>query len=176
MKELEQRMQEKAEEEQKEQEQELQDTKFSEVSDGEFIRSLNERISTLGSLDEDESGEGELTGGELRQLIKGKYGKSYDISIARRDIPGKTLVSLNIMWLFLEQQSFSMTPEQYLQKLDNIAYYLNIWGQQDKVRAFLREPMKSKRGLPKKPLPGIAVSLQLDLEQSIIDEFFGNKW
>eukprot|EP01023_Acetabularia_acetabulum_P003421 TRINITY_DN11432_c0_g2_i3.p2 TRINITY_DN11432_c0_g2~~TRINITY_DN11432_c0_g2_i3.p2 ORF type:complete len:281 (+),score=43.27 TRINITY_DN11432_c0_g2_i3:57-899(+) len=150
--------------------------KFSEVSDGEFLKSLNDRISSMDSLDEPDSSEGELTAGEFRQLIKSKYGKSYDVSIARRDIPGKTLVSLNIMWLYLEQKSFSMTPEQYVEKLGGIAYYLNAWGQQDKVRAALREPMKSKRGLPKKPLPGIAVSIQLDLDQSILDEYFGNKW
>jgi hypothetical protein len=31
-------------------------------------------------------------GGELRKLIATKYGKTHDVSIVRRDIPGKTLV------------------------------------------------------------------------------------
>eukprot|EP01025_Chloroclados_australasicus_P025839 TRINITY_DN2572_c0_g1_i4.p1 TRINITY_DN2572_c0_g1~~TRINITY_DN2572_c0_g1_i4.p1 ORF type:complete len:261 (+),score=27.97 TRINITY_DN2572_c0_g1_i4:113-895(+) len=168
--------QEEKQKRQQQQQGELEDVSFSEASDDELTSSLNERISNLGSVDQLESSEGDLTGIEFRQLIKSKYGKSYDISIARRDIPGKTLVSLNIMWLYLEQQSFQMSPEQYLEKLEGIAYYLNAWGQQDTVRAALREPMKSKRGLPKKPLPGIAVSIQLDLDQSIIDEYFGNKW
>lgn len=30
---------------------------------------------------------------ELRKLIRTKYDKTYDVSIVRRDIPGKTFVS-----------------------------------------------------------------------------------
>jgi hypothetical protein len=36
---------------------------------------------------------------ELRALLLSKYGKSYDMSFVRRQVPGmKTFVSLNIMW------------------------------------------------------------------------------
>ncbi len=49
---------------------------------------------------------------ELRQLIYTKYGKTYDVSFVRRDIPGKTFVCLNIMWTHLEQRSFKLTEEQ----------------------------------------------------------------
>ena len=47
-----------------------------------------------------------------------------DLSIVRRHIPGKTLVALNVMWTHLEQQSFPMSEEEYMDKLDTIAYYL----------------------------------------------------
>ena len=47
-----------------------------------------------------------------------------DLSIVRRHIPGKMLVALNVMWTHLEQQSFPMSEEEYMDKLDTIAYYL----------------------------------------------------
>ena len=39
----------------------------------------------------------------LQQWIRQKYSKSYDLSIVKRDIPGKALVRLNVMWTHLEQ-------------------------------------------------------------------------
>lgn len=47
-----------------------------------------------------------------------------DLSIVRRHIPGKMLVALNVMWTHLGQQSFPMSEEEYMDKLDTIAYYL----------------------------------------------------
>jgi hypothetical protein len=44
---------------------------------------------------------------EIRSLLLSKYGKQYDMSFVKRDVPGmKTFICLNIMWLHLEQQSF----------------------------------------------------------------------
>jgi hypothetical protein len=44
---------------------------------------------------------------EIRSLLLSKYGKQYDVSFVKRDVPGmKTIICLNIMWLHLEQQSF----------------------------------------------------------------------
>jgi hypothetical protein len=60
----------------------------------------------------------------LRDAIEQKYGKTYDLSIVRRQIPGKTLVALNVMWTHLEQQSFPMTEAEYMDKFDSIAFYL----------------------------------------------------
>jgi hypothetical protein len=34
-------------------------------------------------------------------LIVGKYGKKYDLTIARRSFAGKDFVSLNVMWCAL---------------------------------------------------------------------------
>ena len=38
------------------------------------------------------------TAEELVDLIVGKYGKKYDLTIARRSFAGKDFVSLNVMW------------------------------------------------------------------------------
>lgn len=43
------------------------------------------------------------------------------------------LLGLNIMWLHLEQQSFKMTYDQYMEKLDSVAALVNVLGQTDKV-------------------------------------------
>ena len=53
-----------------------------------------------------------------------KYGKTYDLSIVRRDIAGATIIALNIMWTHLDQRSFPMTETQFMDKLDTIAEYL----------------------------------------------------
>lgn len=46
------------------------------------------------------------------------------------------------------------------------------WGQDSKVVEFLKAPAKPRKGLPSRPIVGTAVSIQLDLDQAIIDEFF----
>ncbi|PRW39278.1 dynamin-related GTPase isoform A [Chlorella sorokiniana] len=49
-----------------------------------------------------------------------KWGKTYDLSFVRRDLPlVKTLICLNVMWMHLEQCSFPMTQAQDL--FDNSA-------------------------------------------------------
>lgn len=50
-----------------------------------------------GAIEEDEEEVDPLTGEEMRELIWAKYGKAYDVSFARRDVPGKAFVCLNIM-------------------------------------------------------------------------------
>ena len=42
------------------------------------------------------------------------------------------------------------------------------WNQDALVREFLLAPPKSKRGLPSRPVTGNAVSIRLELEQSVI--------
>lgn len=140
-----------------------------------------------------------------------KYGKQYDVSFVRRDVPGmKTFVCLNIMWLHLEMTSFKMSEAQYQEKLDSAAALVNALGQTDKVRfapclllqsrlvhvamphtkcsvfkpvhvchavlqvrAFLRAPARSQKGLPRRPVVGTAISIRFDLDQAVIDEWFG---
>jgi hypothetical protein len=38
---------------------------------------------------------------------------------------------MQVMWKFLEQQSFHMTPEQYMLQLDAVAELLTDWGAAD---------------------------------------------
>jgi hypothetical protein len=47
--------------------------------------------------EEDDDEVDPLSGDEMRELIWSKYGKAYDVSFARRDVPGKAFVCLNIM-------------------------------------------------------------------------------
>lgn len=153
---------------------------FEDADDTEVAKFLNQRIQQIatttgsygGDIDELEA-RSPLTGTELRELVYTKYGKTYDLSFVRRDIPGKTFVCLNVMWTHLEQKSFKMTEEQYSEKLDSIAYLVNVLGQTDKVRGFLRQRARSEKGLPRRPVVGTAISIQLDLEPSIIEEWFG---
>jgi hypothetical protein len=41
------------------------------------------------------------------------------------------------------------------------------------VRAFLRAPAKSMKGLPRRPVVGTAISIRLDLDKAQISEWFG---
>jgi len=154
---------------------------FSEAGDNELAKALSARIQSIATAsmeaptdslsEEDEVTP--MTGQEMRDLIYTKFGKTYDVSLVRRDIPGKSFVCLNIMWQHLEQRSFKMSEETYMEKLDSVAYLVNVLGQTTKVRAFLRAPAKAERGLPKRPVVGCAVSIQFDLEKEVVDEFFG---
>ncbi|KAL4457654.1 hypothetical protein ABPG75_012519 [Micractinium tetrahymenae] len=153
---------------------------FLRSTDEEVAASLADRISevasalgTAGSSADSEDEGAALTGPLLRQLIETKWGKAYDLSFVRRDLPlGKTLICLNVMWTHLEQRSFPMSEEEYDEKLDLVAMYLNSWGQAERVEAFLRQPARPRKGMPSKPIVGTAISIQLDLEDAVINEFF----
>ncbi|KAF6258579.1 hypothetical protein COO60DRAFT_1518042 [Scenedesmus sp. NREL 46B-D3] len=154
---------------------------FSDADDDELSAALGKRISQIAttscswseSMDE-EAMRQPLTGEEIRGLLLSKYGKQYDLSFVKRDVPGmKTFICLNIMWLHLEQRSFKMSVEQYTEKLEGVAAMVNVLGQTDKVRAFLNAPAKSQKGLPRRPVVGTAISIRFDLDQAVIDEWFG---
>lgn len=163
---------------------------FLQSTDEEFAEALNEKITQVastykgGSYDDSEEdstgslGSGnsrteQLTGAELLELIYAKYGKKHDVAFVRRDIPGKTLVSLNLYHAYLGQRSFPMSAEDYEEKLDGVACYLEFWGQTDRVVSFLKEPITPRRGLPSRPIVGNAVSISLDLTSDQIAEWFG---
>jgi hypothetical protein len=42
------------------------------------------------------------------------------------------------------------------------------------VRAFLKAPARSMKGLPKRPVVGTAISIRLDLDKAQISEWFGS--
>jgi hypothetical protein len=65
-----------------------------------------------------------------------------------------------------------MTEQEYLDKLDGVAYLLEAWGQAARVSAFLREPARSRRGLPGTPMVGNAVSIQLEVSAGVLEEYF----
>eukprot|EP00798_Chlamydomonas_sp_ICE-L_P002224 gene2224-33786_t len=152
---------------------------FSDAEDGKLASALQSRLKQMtaavptGEVAEAQVGEKQMTGEELRSLVYKKYGKTHDISMVRRDIPGKTFVLLNVMWGYLEARSFRMTEEQYMEKLDSIAYLLNAVDQADSVRSQLSGPARSSNGMPARPVPGTAISLKLDVSQSVVKEWFG---
>lgn len=145
-----------------------EETYFTDSSDSELADALEARIARLASPTESSS-----TGRELIELIFSKYGKEHDVSFVRRDIPGKTLVSLNIYHAHLGQRSFPMTKEDYEEKMDGVAITLNAWGQWHTVETFLKEPVAPRRGLPSRPIVGNAVSIKLELTKEQIQEWFG---
>ena len=148
---------------------------FLKSTDEEFADALNTRITQMATTSMIETG-GEsreaLSGGVLAELIYTKYGKKHDVSFVRRDIPGKTIVSLLIYHAFLGQRSFPMTEEEYLDKMDGVAIYLEAWGQAETVIAFLKSPIAPRRGLPSRPIVGNAVAITLDLTDEQINEWF----
>ena len=112
---------------------------------------------------------------ELIKLVETKYGKKFDLTIARRKFAGKDFVSLNIMWVHLEQRSFPMTLEEFVDKMDGICMYLNAWNRQELVRTFMMAKPKGNLGLPPRPIVGVAVPLQLDLPKEVIAEWLGDR-
>jgi len=85
-----------------------------------------------------------ITGKELQEISKEKWGCSYEMRIQKRG----SKVFLHVMWKYLEQQSFPMTPEEYLEQLDAVAELLNYWECSDRIR---------KEMLAEKKKPGMTV-------------------
>jgi hypothetical protein len=52
----------------------------------------------------------------------------------------------------------------------NVPSGVALWLQ---VRAFLKAPAKSMKGLPRRPVVGTAISIRLDLDKAQISEWFG---
>ncbi len=93
-----------------------------------------------------------MTGEDLRQILLDKWGRSYDIQLRR--IQGKIFVL--VMWKYLEQVSFPLTETEYLDHLNAIASYLEAWGSEAQVRAFIQRTSD-------RPRLGKAVSIPLEL-------------
>lgn len=157
-----------------------QQPSFLRSTDEEFADSLNARITEVAtgsasgfSSDEEPEEYLGLDGETLLELIEAKYGKKHDVSFVRRDIPGKTLVSLNIYHAYLGQKSFPMSEEDFKEKMDGVALSLIMWDQVDTVVGFLKSPVRSQRGLPSRPIVGNAVSISLELTREQILEWWG---
>ncbi|KVI03277.1 Protein of unknown function DUF3067 [Cynara cardunculus var. scolymus] len=48
-------------------------------------------------------------------------GRSYDVQLIKKEFMGKNLLALNVMWKYMEHRSFSLTEEEYVLKLDDVA-------------------------------------------------------
>ena len=93
-----------------------------------------------------------ITGEQLHQLLLDKWGYSYDLQL--RKVKGKIYVQ--VMWKYLEQASFPLSPQEYAENLNAIANYLNAWNGVEQLKSFIEKTRE-------RPRLGKAVSLQLNL-------------
>ncbi len=93
-----------------------------------------------------------MTGERLQEILLDKWGCSYDIQL--RKIKGRIFVQ--IMWKFLEQASFPLSSQEYLEHLNAIANYLNAWGGAEQFETFIAQTRE-------RPRLGKAVTCPLDL-------------
>ena len=93
-----------------------------------------------------------ITGDRLHEIILEKWGCSYDLQL--RKVKGK--IYIQVMWKYLEQASFPLSPEEYLEHLNGIASYLNAWNGVEQLQAFISKTRE-------RPRLGKAVSIPLDL-------------
>ena len=93
-----------------------------------------------------------MTGDRLHQILLEKWGCSYDIQL--RKVKGKIFVQ--VMWKYLEQASFPLSPQEYREHLNAIANYLNAWGGDEQLQSFIAQTRE-------RPRLGKAVSIPLDL-------------
>ncbi len=100
-----------------------------------------------------------MTAEELQQLIFNKWGCSYDVQIIRI----KDKIYFQVMWKYLEQNSFHYTKEQYYEHLEYITQLVNTW---DVVRQIQVGILEAKN----RPRLGKAVSFSLSLGER------GSEW
>lgn len=93
-----------------------------------------------------------MTGLELHELIVDKWGYSFDVQFRRL----QDQIFFQVMWRYLEQASFPLSEDEYLNHLNEVATYLVGWGQADHIRQVIRETRD-------RPRLGKAVSIPLDL-------------
>jgi hypothetical protein len=93
-----------------------------------------------------------MTGQELQQLIVNKWGYSFDVQFRRvRD-----KIFLQVMWRYLEQASFPLSEEEYIEHLNAVSSYLQAWGSTEQVKEYIANTKE-------RPRLGKVVNIPLDL-------------
>tara|TARA_Y100001968_G_scaffold277350_1_gene272143 strand:+ start:24 stop:377 length:354 start_codon:yes stop_codon:yes gene_type:complete len=87
---------------------------------------------------------------EVIECFRERWGVSYDLQLIVR----KDCLYLQIMWAYLEQQSFPMSEESYINHLNEVVEIINRLGLSDQVRKWIRN-------VAPKPRIGRALSLKL---------------
>ena len=100
-----------------------------------------------------------LTAAELLSILRERWGASYDLQLHRR--AGR--LYLQVMWAYLEQQSFPLSEADYLERLEQLVEQLNGIGQAEEVRNWLLTTRD-------KPRLGKALSFPLP-DQGRLSEF-----
>jgi hypothetical protein len=101
-----------------------------------------------------------LSSAEILSLLQARWKASYDLQLVQRQ--GR--LYLQVMWGYLEQQSFPLSPEAYAIKLAELAATLNGLGVAEQVRQWLRTTRD-------RPRLGKALSLPLQLPEGRASEF-----
>jgi hypothetical protein len=101
-----------------------------------------------------------LSAEDLLALLRQRWQASYDLQLVKRH--GR--LSLQVMWGYLEQQSFPLSAEAYGARLEELVATLNGLGVADQVRRWLATTRD-------KPRLGKALSLALELPQGRASEF-----
>ncbi len=93
---------------------------------------------------------------EIIYYLVNRWGKKYDFRLFTR----KNNLYFQMMWKFLEQESFPLTEEEYKTSLAEKLEILNRCGYSDEVRNWLRT-------VNSRPRLGRAVSLQLYINEKM---------
>ena len=91
---------------------------------------------------------------EVISCLRNRWEVSYDIQLVQR---GKRLY-LQIMWAYLEQQSFPLDEDAYKAHMKNVLEVINRLGQAASVREWLETT-------PKKPTVGRPLSHRLEVTE-----------
>jgi len=100
-----------------------------------------------------------LTVEEVMQCFRVRWNVSYDMKLLVRD----KILYLQIMWGYLEQQSFPMQEDEYKNHLNAILEIINRIGKSQLVREFLMTT-------PQKPRLGRAITLKINADERL-EEF-----
>ena len=93
---------------------------------------------------------------EIIYYLDNRWGRKYDFKLFKR----KDYLYFQMMWKYLEQESFPMSEAQYRESLAKKIEILNRGGYSDLVREWLRTSNS-------KPRLGRAVSLQLEINEKM---------
>jgi hypothetical protein len=103
---------------------------------------------------------GALRGDEVVSLLRSRWRASYDLQLVQRS----ERLYLQVMWAYLEQQSFPLSPEAYGERIEELVGALNDLGVAEQVRHWLRT-------IRDRPRLGKALSLALEPETGRASEF-----
>ncbi len=101
-----------------------------------------------------------LSSEEVLGLLRSRWQASYGLQLVQR----RGRLYFQVMWAYLEQQSFPLTPEAYGEALDELVATLNGLGVAEQVRDWLRTTRD-------RPRLGKALSLPLELPPGRASEF-----
>jgi len=97
---------------------------------------------------------------EVLELLRSRWQASYDLQLVQR----RGRLYLHVMWGYLEQQSFPLSPEAYEEQLEALVASLNGLGVAAQVRHWLQTTAD-------RPRLGKALSLPLELPAGRASEF-----